>query len=172
MRGHRAGRDLFIPERPDPAEYRCDLAGAHVAEPVVRDEPGGLAEVARRYRVADRLVRRPVFGVPGAGPAMQFGNQVRLDLRELAAEHLGEQVVISVPLPGVVQRDDEQVFPLEDLDQVRRAGRFGDGGAQRRAEPAEDGGPGEKLLHLARLAAQYLLSQEIDDEPVVAGELA
>src|SRR6516225_7277104 len=103
---------------------------------------------------------------------MQFGHQVRLGLRELAAEHLGEQVVVSVPLQGVVQRHDEQVFPLEDLDQVRRAGRFGDGVAQRRAEPAEDGGPGEKLPYLARLAAQYLFGQEVDDEPVVAVELA
>ena len=55
------------------------------------------------------------------------------------------QTVVTEPLPGLVQRHDEQVFPVEDADRLRRIGRADHGRAQRRAEPAENGRPREKL---------------------------
>src|SRR6202011_4022661 len=46
------------------------------------------------------------------------------------------------------------------------------GVAERRTEPVENGRPREELPDVARLAAEHLLGEEVDDEPVVASELA
>ena len=81
-------------------------------------------------------------------------------------------MVIAVPLPIVIKRHEEEVLPLEDVDDLRRVDRADDGVAQRRAEPAENGGAREELADLARLAAEYLLGEIVNDEPVVASELA
>src|SRR6202034_4505240 len=81
-------------------------------------------------------------------------------------------MVIAVPLPMVIKRHEEEVLPLEDVDDLRRVGRADDGVAQRRAEPAENGGAREEMADLARLAAESLYREIVNDEPVVAGELA
>jgi len=81
-------------------------------------------------------------------------------------------MVITEPLPALVERDQEQVLALEQLDDRGRVRRAGDGVTERRAEPGEDGGPRQEPAHLLRLLAEHVVHQEIDDEPVVAGELA
>jgi hypothetical protein len=86
--------------------------------------------------------------------------------------HLSEEVMIAVPLPALVQRCQEEVLSLEHRYDRGRVGQAGDGIAQRTAESAENRGPGEKLADLVWLMAEHVLDQEIDDEPVVAGELA
>jgi len=80
--------------------------------------------------------------------------------------------VIAEPPASIVERDNEQVFPVEDVDDLCRAGRTDHGIAERRAKPAENGCPHEELPDLGRLAAEHLLGQEVGDEPVVAAELA
>jgi hypothetical protein len=79
------------------------------------DDPGGVPGGAG---VADGLVRRAGPAVPGAGALVQGGRDVRLGPGKLAAEHLGEEMVIAEPLPGVVQRHDEEVLPLEHADDL------------------------------------------------------
>src|SRR6202034_3218868 len=89
-----------------------------------------------------------------------------------AAEHLCEQMVVAVPLSVVVEGHEEKVVALDDVEDLRRVGRPGDGFAERRAEPVQDGGPRQELPDLDGLAAQHFLSQEVDDKAVVAAELA
>ena len=81
-------------------------------------------------------------------------------------------MVVTEPVPGVVERNDEQVLPLKGVQDLRGAGRPGDRVAQRGTEPAENRGPRQELADLAWLAAEHVLGQEVDDEPVVAAELA
>src|SRR5208283_2062434 len=90
---------------------------------------------------------------------------------QLAAEHLREKLVIAKPAASFVKRDDEEVLPLEGIDDRRGVTRPGHRIAERRAEPAENSGPGEELPDLGGLLAENFLGQEIGDEPVVAGEL-
>ena len=44
---------------------------------------------------------------------MQGGHYLRLGPGQLAAKYLREEVVIAEPLPSVIERHDEEIFPLE-----------------------------------------------------------
>jgi hypothetical protein len=107
---------------------------------------------------------------PGTGPPVQPPDVVRLLFEQVRAQHVGEQVVVAVPLPMVVERDEEQVGPLQRHQPRRAAGLTGDGVAQPTGEPVEDGGPQQEAAHVGGLAGQHLLGQVVHDEPVVAGE--
>src|SRR5262249_51757247 len=154
-------------ERAHPAENGRYLAGISVGKPAARDQVNGHGKVTGGNRVADGLIGRSMQAMPGACLFVQGGHEIGLDSHELAAQPLGKQVVVPEPLPGVIERDYEQVFTLEDVQNPHRVGRPGDGVAERGAEPAEDGGPRQELTYLAWLAAEHLLGQEVDHEPVV-----
>jgi hypothetical protein len=162
------GLRLVVASRMDPLLplHRCRPAGVDVGEPVTRDHVDGPGGIVGGQRVADGLLGRPRLPVPGARPLVQGTHAARIGHRELAAQQLGEQMVVAVPLPVVVQRHQEQVLPLQRLDDLRGVGRAGDGVAERGTEPGEDGGSLQELPDLARLAAEYLIGQEADDEPV------
>src|ERR1700730_11272006 len=168
---HGVGGNLVVGERAHPSANSPRPSDAHVLVPVTGDEVDGPADVARGQRVTYRLAHRPRHPMPGAGAFMPGGHQIRLGPGQLAAKHLREEVVIAVPLPDLVQGHDEEVLALEDADDLRCVRRPGDGVAQRRAEPVENGGPHEELPDLGGLAAEHLLGQEVDDEPVIAAEL-
>src|SRR5260370_13619515 len=96
----------------------------------------------------------------GAGGFMQGGHQIRLGPGQLAAKHLREEVVIAVPLPDLVKGHDEEVLALEDADDLRRVRRPGDGVAEWRAEPVENGGPHEELPDVGGIAGGRLPRSE------------
>src|SRR5207344_2311740 len=75
-----------------------------------------------------------------------------------------------VPLAAVVERDQEQVSPLQRRQLGLAAVLAGDGIAQRAAQPVQDGGLQQELLYMPGLALQDLLGQEVDDVPVIPGE--
>jgi hypothetical protein len=138
---------------------------------VPRDEIDDPAHIAGGMSVNDRLIGQARAEKPGAGAAMQRGHDSRLGAGQFAAQHLGEKMVVAEPLARVVERHDEEIFPLEHVDDRGRAGRPVNGFAERGAEAAENRGPREELPDFGRLPAQDLLSQEVDDEPAVAGEM-
>jgi hypothetical protein len=80
-------------------------------------------------------------------------------------------MVVAVPFPAVIERHHKEVLPFQDFDDLRRVGRSDNGVAQRGAEPAEYGRPGQEPPDTGRLPAQDLLGQEVDNEPVAAGEV-
>ena len=172
VRRQRLSADHVVAEQAQPAANGRDLAGVHVGVPVPRHEIDDAGHVTGAVRVTYRLVRGARPAVPGAGALMQGGHDFRFGAAELTAEHLGEEMVIAEPLPGVVEWHDEEVFPFEDVDNLGRVGRSGHGITQRRAKSAQDRGAHEKLPHLARLAAEHLLGQKLFDKPAVAAELA
>ena len=139
--------------------------------PVAGDERNGPGRVARGEGVMDRLLRRPGRLMPGARALVQGRHQGRFCPGQPALQQLREQVVVPVPLPVVVEWHQEEILPVEHLDDPRGTRRPGDHVAERGAEPGQHRGPGQELLDLGGLAAEHLLGQEVHDEPVVAGEL-
>jgi hypothetical protein len=109
--------------------------------------------------------------MPGARALVQGRPDARLGPGQLAAKHLREQMVIAVPLTVIVKRYEEEVLALEDVNDLCCVTGPGDCVAKGHAEPVQDGRPREELPDVARLSAEHLFGEKVDDEPVVAGEL-
>lgn len=80
-------------------------------------------------------------------------------------------MVVAIPFPVVIQGHHKEILAFQDFDDLRRVRRSDNGVAQGGAEPGQYGGPGEEPADLGRLPAQYLFGQEVDNEPVAAGEV-
>ena len=105
-----------------------------------------------------------------AGPSVQVAEAIRLLVEEPGLEDVGEEVVVAVPLAAVVQRDQEEVVPVEGLEQGPAAGLAGDRVAQGAGHPVEDRGLQQERLDVLGLALQHLLDEVVDDVPVIARE--
>ena len=82
-----------------------------------------------------------VLLVPLARPPVQLRRRRSgRSSQQARLEHVGEQMVIAIPLAPVVERDEEQVPSIERLQHRLAAVLAGDGVAQRAAQPAEDRG--------------------------------
>ena len=66
---------------------------------------------ARAWAIASS--RLAVVGVPVARPAVQLGDPVGLLVEQPGPEDVAEEVVVAVPGAAVVERDEEQVRPVE-----------------------------------------------------------
>ena len=172
VRGHRAGGDLRLGERVQPAAHLGGPAVVQVAVPVPGDQRDRTGRVPRGQRVLDRLPGGAGHPVPGGRPFVQRGYELGLGRDQLGVQGLGEEMVVAVPLPHLIERDHENVLPLEQVDDLRGIIPPGHRVAQRGAEPVQDRGPGEELADPGGQLAEYLLGQEVGDEPVVPGEFA
>src|SRR5271169_6605718 len=110
--------------------------------------------------------------MPCAGVLVQGRLEARLGPGQLTAKHLREQMVIAVPLAVIVERYEEEVLALQEVNDICRVSGPGNRVAQRRAEPVQHGRPREEPPDVARLPAEHLLAEKVDDEPIVAAELA
>ena len=108
--------------------------------------------------------------IPAAGAGVEVGDLCAPLVEEMGAQHLSEQVVVAVPAADAVQRDEEQVGPVQMLEHVLTVGVAGDDFAQRSAQPVQDGGLQQEVAHRRRLSAEHLLDQVVHDVAVVAGE--
>ncbi len=115
----------------------------------------------------DRFTR---FVVPLAGAAVQVCDLLGPLVEEMGPDDFGEQVVVAVPATVAVQRDEEQVGPVQVLEHVLAARVAGHGLAQRSAHPVEDRGLEQEVTHLRRLTVEHLFGQVVHDVAVVAGE--
>ena len=89
---------------------------------------------------------------------------------EATAQEVGKQVVVAIPAPIVVQRDDEEVVPLQFLQHLLTIRATGERIAQRTTQVTEDGGLEEKLPYPPGLAFEDLFGQIVEDVAVAAGE--
>ncbi len=71
---------------------------------------------------------------------MQAGYLLRLRLHQVRLQHIGEKVVIAIPLALVVERDDKQVAALQGLQHSPAIFLPSDSIAQRPTQPVENGG--------------------------------
>ena len=99
--------------------------------------------------MAQRFVDQTLFREPARGPAVELGHPLRPHLvQQSSLQQVLEQVVVTVPLPVVVQRRHKEVVALQPLnagpDVARGIIAASVGGedvfAQRSAKPVQDGG--------------------------------
>jgi hypothetical protein len=82
-----------------------------------------------------------------------------------------ESPVVAVPPAAVVERDEEQVRPLESFEGRPRVAAARHRRAQRRRQPVQDRGLQEERPDLIGLPVQDLIDEVVDDEAVVAGKM-
>ena len=123
--------------------------------------------VARLEGVLDGAVDLAVLRVPGARPAVQIGDDVRGQPLDAAEEHAAEEVVVAVPVAPRVERDHEDVAPLERLEDPRAVLATGDGVADGAGELLEHGGRDEELLDVGVQTGGDLVPEVLDEEAVV-----
>ena len=167
---HRAAPDGVLGQRRQPAEQHGILPVTSDLRHRQLDEVGRPVEVPRSQCMPDRLLGQVVRLVPAAGPLVQLRSQVGLLGEQARPQHLGEQMVVAIPLPLVVQGDEEEVRPLQGHEHVAPVVAAGHGITQRPGEPVEDRRAQQKLAHGLRLVLQHLLDEVVDDVPVVPGE--
>ena len=105
------------------------------------DQPGGPVGVTCGLGMVDGQLRQPVGLAPGGRPDVQLGDQLGLAPVQLGPQQLAEQVVIAVPLAAAVQRNQQQVRPLQALKSSVRPPGVQDRVAQR---------PGHAVQHCRR----------------------
>ena len=154
----------------EPAAQRRLLAGPLHLRRRQLDETRGPFEVLAGQRVTDRLGAVAVLLVPGAGATVELADQLGLLVQQVGAQDVGEEMVVPVPDPPVVERDEEHVGAVETLESLLRARASGDGVAQPRGQPAQDRGVEQEVPVVLVLAVQDLADEVVDDEAVVAGE--
>ena len=80
------------------------------------DQIGSEFEIRRCERVADCFVAVAMLLEPQARPTVTLGQPIALRLWHMGLEHLGEQVMIPMPQPPVVESYDEEILPVQQLD--------------------------------------------------------
>ena len=159
---HVSGEEL----RPFPQRFLPALPDQDPSLAV--DELGAAVGFAGGDVVADGVAGHVMVGEPVGGAAVA-GARI---IAALQAEPVGEQMVVAEPLAAMVERDDEQVQPIELVEPVLGVVDAGDGLAERGVEPIEDGGGDQELVEAIGKPGQDLVSQVVRDVAVVAGELA
>ena len=170
---HRAAPDGVVGQGLQPAEQHRFL-------PVASDRRHGqLHQVTRRGRSPARPGRagppprpRSCALVPPAGALVQQRHQVGLLGEQARPQHVGEQVVVAVPLPPVVQRRRGTGWRAPGSVSMRLpSSRPVTRVAQRPGEPVEHrGAAAGSRAPASGWWAQHLLDEVVDDVPVVAGE--
>ena len=93
---------------------------------------------------------------------MQLGEQLRKLGFQALPEDVREEMVIAIPAPFVVQRDDEEVHPFQVFQRclpIDRSGRVDDGLAERPAQAVQDRGLQQEGAHRLGLSFQHFLGR-------------
>jgi hypothetical protein len=85
-------------------------------------QPRRPGHVAGGQGVVDGLVGQPLGPVPGGRGPVQLGHPLGPLLGQADTQQVGEQVVVAPPAPHLVQRHQEQVGPLDPLQQPLAVG--------------------------------------------------
>ena len=159
----RIGAAGVVAERVEPAERGLDLAdpGEHGCVP--GHQRGRQRPVVARQRVPDGRDRLVVVGQPARGPRVQPRRESGFGVREVVAQHRGEQVVEAEPVAAVVERDDEQLLALGPAEQLGGVGPAGDGGGQVGAELVEDRRAAQDEAQVVGQRREDLVPQVVDE---------
>lgn len=134
------------------------------------DEVGGSSGVAAADCVPDGVFQQVVVGIPTSGDAVQTRSPIGCLGSESGAQSVREQMVVAVPLPLVVERDEEHVVPVQLFEHLMPVRPSGERIAERTGEPVQDRGGEQELTHVLRQAAEHLLNQVVQDKPVASCE--
>jgi hypothetical protein len=167
---HRPPLEQLDGQRLEPASEGGLLARLPHRRDGQLDEVGSLFEVVARHRVANRLRPLPVLLKPLGSPPMEDPDVDGPFLRQARSQDVGEQVVVAVPVPAVVQRNEEQVRPLQRLQHGLPVFVAGQGVAQGAVHPAQDRCLQQEAPDVVRLSLEHLTDEVVDDVAVVTGE--
>ncbi len=115
------------------------------------DQACGVLHIGNRQGMGHRLYEETVLLVPLAGVEVEVRNTCGPKLPQPTAQHLGKQVVVAIPLPPVIERDEEQIGPLHILQQCLTIITSAQSIIQRPAEAIKQAGLQEKALYFLRL---------------------
>lgn len=166
----RPPTDDIVGQRGQPLAQGPVLASSAQVGQGELDEVGGVLVVAARDRVPHGVVEQPVLGEPSAGRGVQPGDTVGPRGRGTGTQRVGEEVVVAVPPALVVERDDEQVLALEDLEHLLTVGSPGDRVAETAGQLIEHDGVEQERADVLRLPVQDLLDEVVEDESMASGE--
>src|SRR5690554_6169055 len=102
--------------------------------------------------MADGLARLAVLLVPEACAPMQMGDSIGLLLPQTRLQHIGEKVMIAIPLALIVQWNDKQVLSFHTFQHRPAIGSRRNRIAQGPAQPVEDGGLQQEIKYVFGLA--------------------
>ncbi len=68
--------------------------------------------------MADCLRGQPVFLVPLTGPPVQLGYKISFLLVQALAQKVSEKLVIAIPAPLVIQRNDKEIVTFEIFQRI------------------------------------------------------
>ncbi len=86
------------------------------------------------------------------------------------AQQIGKQMVVAVPLPLVVQGDQEHVGVEQPFQQGMAVCAPGDRVAQITAQPVQDRRLQQEMLDLFRLPVEHFFGEVAQNEPVAAAQ--
>ena len=118
----------------------------------------------------DGLAAIAVLLEPVAGTAVEGRHLARPFRRQVGLQHASEEVVVAVPAALVVERDEEQVAPVERLDRRDAPLPCRDGIRERAGEPRQDRCLQQEVAGLGGLPTEDLFDEVVDDVAVVACE--
>ena len=140
------------------------------------DEVACPHDVSAGQRVPDRGLGLSCLGVPAGGLTMQPWEIAWPLVEQVRVQDVSEEVVVAVPAPVAVERDEEQVRPVQGLEH-RPAALAADAlwlgaecVAQRSGELIEDRGVEKEAAYVVGLSTEDLVGEVVDDESVGARE--
>ena len=169
-RKQRPSTHNIVRQRDQPIAKDAVLAPSPHVRQAELDEIGGVLMVAAHDRVPNGIAQQPVLREPSAGRGVQLTDAVGIPGRQTGTQRVGEQVVIAVPPPLVVQRDDEQIPALKRLQHPLTVAATGQGIAESARHLIEHRGTEQELADLVRLTPQNLLNEIVKDETMASRE--
>src|SRR5512147_3212679 len=109
------GENGFIGQRIHPGPQRYVLATSPKIIDASLNQNRRPLEILGAKRVLDRLIDVSVPFKPLGGETMEGGDLFWMCSMELLAQHFGEQMMVTVPTPIVIERDNEEVGQIKIL---------------------------------------------------------
>src|SRR3990170_545381 len=101
---------------------------------------------------------------------MERGHAIWLRLPQVRLENFGEEVVITIPLALIVERDEEQVTSLQGFQHSPAAILCGHGVTQGTTQAVENGGLQQEIAHALGLAFEDFPDQIVEHKAVTASK--
>src|SRR5215207_9571631 len=120
--------------------------------------------------MVDRCLNEPRLLKPLARPPVEHGHEPGSGVVKLISQEFGEKVMVTIPLPMVVQRNDKQVRVFQLAQEPPGGRRTRNRLAQGCRQPLQYRAQEQELLLFLRQGRQDLLCQELDDESVTTLE--
>jgi hypothetical protein len=112
QRKDRIGRYSFLSQRFDPRSHSCQPPSVAVSKPVPGNQLSTRLDIVCRIGVFDRLVQESPTAVPLGGSTMEFGNERSFCCVQVTLQEFLKEVVVTEPIPLIVERDQEEIAAL------------------------------------------------------------